>query len=217
MLKVQYNGEAICHPKSYRKMAMKKLVVAVFVLALMTGCSSEPSKPAQVEKPKAPEPITGRSAFQKCYVAARGWARDAQPYRLESQLTDDSKGREGKSRAWRAGFASALQHSTRAYMWQDGEVSFGVEDTYSPSNTSTHVFDIAFLKVDSNQALETAQKHGGDKVLEKAPDTPILYILDWNHQTNELTWHVIYGTNRASAKLRVAVNASSGEFLRVEK
>ena len=76
---------------------------------------------------------------------------------------------------------------------------------------------MAFLKVDSSQALETAQKHGGEKLLEKAPDTPVLYILDWNHQTNELTWHVIYGTDPMSAKLRVAVNASSGEFLREEK
>ncbi len=197
---------------------MRKLVVAMFALALMTACSSEPSKPAETEKPKPPEPITGRIAFQKCYAAARNWARDAQPYRLESQLTGDSKGREGKSLAWRTGFASpGQQHASRPYTWADGEVSFGVEDSYSPTNTSTTVFDQQFLKVDSSQALEVAQKHGGDKVLEKDPDTPILYMLDWNHQTNELTWHVIYGTDRVSAKLRVAVNASSGEFLRVEK
>lgn len=196
---------------------MKRLALAIVALALMTACSSEPSKPAEAEKPKPVEPITGRIAFQKCYVAARGWARDAQPFRLESQLIGDSKGREGKSMAWRGGFASALQHSTRPYTWASGEVSFGVEDSYSPTNTSTTVFDMAFLKVDSSQALETAQKHGGEKLLEKAPDTPVLYILDWNHQTNELTWHVIYGADRNTAKLRVAVNASTGEFLREEK
>ena len=196
---------------------MKKLVVTLCALALLTACSSEPSKPAETEKPKPPEPLTGRVAFQKCYVAARGWARDAQPFRLESQLIGDSKGQEGKSLAWRGSFASPATHSSRPYTWASGEVSFGVEDTYSPTNTSTAVFDIAFLKVDSNQALEAAQKHGGDKLLEKSPDTPILYVLDWNHQTNELTWHVIYGTDPASAKLRVAINASSGEFIRVEK
>jgi hypothetical protein len=32
-----------------------------------------------------------------------------------------------------------------------------------------------------------------------------------------LVWHVIYGANRESVKLNVAVNASSGEFIRVEK
>ena len=197
---------------------MRKLVVAVLALGFMAGCSSEPSKPAEAEKPKPPELLTARSAFQKCYVAARGWASDAQPFKLESELTDNSKGQGGKSLSWRAGFASPQQqHATKNYTWSSGEVSFSVEDTYSPTNTSTQVFDIAFLKVDSDQALETAQKHGGDKLLEQAPDTPILYLLDWNRQTNELTWHVIYGTDRASAKLRVAVNASTGDFLRVEK
>ena len=76
---------------------------------------------------------------------------------------------------------------------------------------------MAFLKIDSDQALGTAQKHGGDKILEKEPDTPVVYVCDWNHNTNELVWHVIFGTGRDKSKLAVAVNASSGEFIRVEK
>lgn len=198
---------------------MRKIFAVVLALGVMAGCSSEPSKPATAEKPqpKAPEPITGRSAFYKCYIAARNWAQDAQPYRVESQITAASKGREGKAPEWRIGFASPAQRSSKPYTWSAGEVSFGTEDTYSPTNSSTLVFNSAFFKVDSDQALETAQKHGGDKLLASEPDTPILYVLDWNHQTNELTWHVIYGADRVSAKLRVAVNASTGDFLRVEK
>ena len=76
---------------------------------------------------------------------------------------------------------------------------------------------MAFLKVDSDQAFAVAQKHGGDKILEKDPATPVLYVCDWNHNTNELIWHVIYGNSRETAKLTVAVNASTGEFIRVEK
>src|SRR5437762_7339634 len=78
--------------------AMKKFLTAMLGLAFMAGCSSEPSKPAESEKPqpKAPEYVTGRTAFQKLYVAAHGWARDAQPYRLESQTTSDWKGKDGK-------------------------------------------------------------------------------------------------------------------------
>ena len=45
----------------------------------------------------------------------------------------------------------------------------------------------------------------------------MIYVCDWNHNTNELTWHVIYGSDRDNAKLTVAVNASTGEFIRVEK
>jgi hypothetical protein len=209
---------------------MKKLLMAVLALTMMmmmmmmTACSSGPSTPAPVEKPqpKPAEFVTGRSAFQKLYIAARGWARDAQPYRIESMITDDSKGKEGKSAVWRASFGSPLQRGVKAYTWS-GEVSSdrginpGTEDTYSPTNTSTQIFDVAFLKVDSDKALDVAQKHGGDKLVAKDPDTPILYMLDWSSATNELIWHVIYGVSRDDYKLKVAVNASSGDFIRVEK
>src|SRR5437764_8138073 len=95
--------------KTFRMRPMKKLLMAVVVLACMVGCSSEPSKPAQAEKPqpKAPELETGRAALQHVYVAARGWARDAQPYKLESIVTTDGTGKDGKATVWRAGFASA--------------------------------------------------------------------------------------------------------------
>ena len=202
-------------------MIMKKLTVALAILAavLMAGCSSEPSKPttAEAPKPKAPEAITGSSAFFKCYIAARGWAQDAQPFRAESVAAADFKGRDGKAGEWRAGFASPSLRSTKSYTWLNGDISHSVDDTYSPTNSSTQVFNVQFLKADTDKAFAIAQQHGGDKLLEKEPDTPVLYVLDWNRQTNELLWHVIYGTDRDTAKLRVAVNAANGEFLRVEK
>lgn len=206
---------------------MKKLLMAMAALVLMAGCSSEPSKPAATEKPqpKVPELVTGRAAFQKVYIAARGWARDAQPYRLESLLTADSKGKDGKSAVWRGSFASAARPGAKPYVWSGEDapdapsrgISPGTEDNYSPANSSTQVFDAAFLKVDSDKALEVAQKHGGDKVLEKSPTTPVFYMLDWSRPTSELIWHVIYGDSRDDAKLTVSVNASTGEFIRVEK
>jgi hypothetical protein len=203
---------------------MKKLLMATLALLMLTGCSSQPSTPAPVEKPqpKPAEFLTGRTAFQKLYIAARGWARDAQPYRIESMITDDSKGKDGKSAVWRASFGSPLQRGVKAYTWSgeassDRGINPGTEDTYSPTNTSTQIFDVAFLKVDSDKALEVAQKHGGDKLLAKDSNTPILYVLDWSQATNELIWHVIYGVSRDDYKLKVAVNASSGDFIRVEK
>ena len=204
---------------------MKKTVVvvtvAVAILAagLMSGCSSQPSKPATAEKPqpKAPEAITGSSAFYKCYVSARLWAQDAQPFRVESHPTTDSKGRDGKAGEWLAGFASPSRRATKFFTWANGDISHSAEDTYSPTNFSTQVFNIQFLKVDTDKAFAVAQEHGGEKLLEKEPDTPVLYVLDWNRQTNQLLWHVIYGTDRETAKLQVSVNASTGGFTRVEK
>lgn len=197
------------------------------LLALSMACSSDSGKPAETAKPevKGPDLITARSAFQKVYVTARGWAQDAKPYRLESIATTDGNGHDGKWAEWRGSFASATQRSTKSYLWSGSAangapergVNPGTLDSYSPTNSSTQIFDMAFLKIDSDQALATAQKHGGEKILETAPDTPVLYVCDWNHNTNELVWHVIYGASREAAKLTVAVNASTGEFIRVEK
>jgi len=207
-------------PRGRTVSVFAEALIVTALLAALCACSSEPSKPSEPAKPEPSELLTARSAFQKMFIAARGWARDSQPYRIESSPTPDSNGHDGKSAVWRASFGSPSQRSIKSYLWSGSVapdaaprgVNPGTEDTYSPSNASTHIFDIAFLKVDSDQAFATAQKHGGDKVLEGGPDIAISYMCDWNHNTNELVWHVNY-----SGKLRVAVNASTGEFIRVEK
>lgn len=202
------------------------LVVGGILLAMLGGCSSE-STPAEPEKPevKPPDLIGARSAFQKSYVAARGWYQDAKPYRIESIATNEGNGHDGKWAEWRSSFASASARSEKTYTWSgsnvDGApprgVNPGIEDSYSPTNASTQVWDVQFLKIDSDQALETAKKHGGDKILQDAPDTPVIYVCDWNRNTNQLVWHVIFGASREDAKLVVSINASTGDFIRVEK
>jgi hypothetical protein len=203
------------------------LAVALVVgLALLAGCNSNTSKPPQAKpEPKPPELVTGRAAFQKVYIAARNYAVDVKPFRIESTLSTDGNGQDGKSAIWQASFASAAQRGVKPFIWSGSNapdapsrgVSPGNEDVYNPGNASTQIFDVAFLKVDSDQAFAAAQKHGGDKLLEKDPSTPVIYICDWNHNTNELTWHVIYGASRDTAKLTVAINATTGEFIRLEK
>jgi len=206
---------------------LRGLFPVLVLLSLLPACSSQSNQPAEPEKveKKGPELLTARSAFQKLYVAARGWNQDAKPYRLASTATSDGNGHDGKWAVWSGSFASPAQRSEKTYTWSGSTaegapspgINPGVEDSYSATNASTQVWDMAFLKIDSDQAFATAQKHGGDKVLEKAPDTPVTYVLDWNHNTNELVWHVIYGANREGAKLTVSVNASTGDFIRVEK
>jgi len=195
-------------------------------LVLLAGCESNTAKPPEAKpEPKPPELLTGRAAFQKVFIAARNYAADVKPFRIESTPSPDGNGQDGKAAIWRASFASATQHGVKPFFWSGSNapdapsrgVSPGNEDTYNPNNASTQIFDVAFLKVDSDQAFAEAEKHGGDKVLEKDPATPVLYICDWNHNTNELTWHVVYGASRETAKLTVAINASTGAFIRVEK
>jgi hypothetical protein len=205
--------------------AARALAAVLSVILALAGCNSKPpAAPPAKPEPKAPELLTGRAAFYKVFIAARNYAADVKPFRIESTPSSESNGQDGKSTIWRSSFASANQHGAKPFFWSGSNapdapsrgVSFGNEDVYNPGNASTQVFDPAFLKIDSDQAFAEAQKHGGEKVLEKDPTTPVLFICDWNHNTNELTWHVIYGS-RETAKLTVAINASTGTFIRVEK
>jgi hypothetical protein len=200
---------------------MRKLFILMATLALLVGCN-DTSKPAETEKPK-PKPVellTGRFAFYKMVVPAHQWARDAQPFSLESAANSDSTGKDGKAAVWRAGFASPAGRGTKPYSWsgtdaQDAPargVNPGSDDNYNPNNSNTQVFDPAFLKVDTDKVFEVAQKHGGEKILAAAADTPITYKLAWDRNTSKLIWHVTYGE-----KLRLEVDATSGEFIRVQK
>jgi hypothetical protein len=214
-----------------RKSSFLLLVTAMGAILSLNACQSTPEKPTtsaatpKKEAPAAAVLYTGREAFQKMYTAAHTWAADARPYNLQSVPFKDFNGQDGKAVIWRAGFASAGRRSIKSFQWSgvkdpdapEPGVSSGVEDTYNPRNSSTQVFDSAFLKVDSDKASEVAQKHGGEKLTKSNPKQPISYLLDWNPQENILTWHVIYGNSSSEAKLRVAVNASTGAFERVEK
>jgi hypothetical protein len=213
-------------------MSKFRLILPFAVLLILAACEGGTGKPGASSAPapaKKEEPATvvhtGREAFQKAYTTAHLWAPDARPYRLQSDLFGDYTGKDGKAVIWRAGFASPARRSLKAFLWSGVHsadapspgVSSGVEDTYSPSNSSTQVFDSAFLKIDSDKAYEVAQQHGGEKLIKANPKQPVIYLLDWNPQENILAWHVIYGSSPAEPKLKVAVDATTGVFERVEK
>ncbi len=204
-------------------------VAAVLALSACEGGTPAKPGPSGPGLGKTQEPVTiaasGREAFQKMYLSAHLWAADARPYRLQSEVFKDYPGEDGKAVIWRAGFASASKRFIKSFLWsgthsEDGPafgISSGTEDTYNPNNSSTQVFDPAFVKIDSDKAFEVAQKHGGEKLLKRNPKLPVFYLLDWNPKQNILIWHVVYGISQAEAKLRVAVNASTGGFERVER
>jgi len=211
---------------------MKRTAVTCVALLLLAACSSSSKTESSAESKSVAKPAvkqaqyeTGRAALQKMYISARGWAGDAQLFRLQSQFAPDAPTSEGRTGLWRGSFASPSKRLMKLFLWSGlvGEdapeqgVTFSAEDSWSPGNSSTQVFDLGFLRVDSDKAYEVAQKHGGEKLTAKDPKQPVVFALDWDTQKNELVWHVIYGNSQEESKLRVAVSATSGEFLRVEK
>jgi len=198
---------------------MKRLALILFLLAIISGCTSEAPQPAPKAQP--PDPQTGRSAFQHMFIAARGWAPDIRPYQLQSATVGDQKGRDGKAVLWTAAFTSASMRASKPFSWSGIDapdtpsrgVNPGTQDNFTPGND----FDVQFLKVDSDKAFAVAQEHGGDKILKEKPDLAVTYLLDWNKSGSNLVWHVIYGTSRNQAALVADVDATTGAFLRKEK
>ncbi len=198
------------------------------LLASLTACSSDqPAKSksentAAEKKNEAPDYISGRSAFQKLFLAARGFSPDVQPFRLQSQFVADAPTSQGKAGVWRGYFASPARREAKAFIWSgvsgpdmpDRGISHGTEDTWSPTNSSAKIWDIQYLKIDSDKAYEVAQKHGGEKLTKADAKQPVIFILDWDG--SKLIWHVVYGTSANDAKLRIAVDASTGDFIRNE-
>jgi len=205
---------------------MKQASIALCILLLSACSSNQPSAPSEPAAKKVTEQVAGREAFQKLYVTARGWTPDAQPFILESSVTKDATGHDGKAAIWRAGFASPARRMQERFQWSGATgpdapepgVSHGTEDTYSPTNSSTQVFDVSRIQNDSDAAFAVAQKHGGEKLLKATPDLPVTYRLQWDPRKSEMYWRVAYGRSSESPDLAVDVNASNpGEFLRVEK
>lgn len=194
--------------------------IALCALAFaFTGCSDSAPK-SEATPPKTNDFETGRFALQKMSIPAHLWARDAQPVSLSASFTNESKGHDGKAGSWRAVFASRSMQKTEPFMWSGMAsargIDHGVEDPYNPNNRSMQTWDWNFLKVDSDEAFNVAQQHGGKQILEKDPNTGINYLLDFDPLSNQLRWHVTYGGSGSAGRLTVMVDASSGQFLRKE-
>src|SRR5260370_13179968 len=106
---------------SHSSPTLARISAAILLLSmgLLPGCSDQSAKPAESvkEEPKGPELATGRSGFHKLYIAARGWAPDPQPFRVESTPTSDGNGHDGKWAVWRTGFVSPTRRSVITYSW----------------------------------------------------------------------------------------------------
>ena len=203
------------------------LAAILAALAMLAGCSSETPAPksagsASSSAPPAPQLETAFKAFNTLYVTSRNWSTDSKPFRLESSATSEANGQGGKVGVWRASFGSASKQRMEAFIWsgigpKSGRgVDHSTEDPYNPNNRSTMAFETAYWKIDSDKAFETAQKHGGEKLLKEHPNTQVTFVLDYSSVKNIPVWHVTYSPEGRPA-LTVDINATDGEFIRAEK
>lgn len=196
------------------------LFSAAALVLLMAGCSTEPPAPQKKAEVKPAEPVTGRQALQQMYIAARGWAADIQPIRVTSILLPEVKAEPGKAAAWQALFVSASQNKARGYTYSVVEsegnlhkgVFAGLDQSWSGSSGAVKPFLMAAIKVDSDQAYQTALKKGAEYD-KKNPGKPITFLLEANNKFPDVTWRVIWGESAGTSSFSIYVDASTGGYL----
>ncbi|MGA7078906.1 MAG: hypothetical protein WBQ43_13230 [Terriglobales bacterium] len=216
---------------SYR-LAFALSVISIAIL--MAGCSSTENKPTESTSPtpaaapaenKTPVLYTGEEAFNRMMGLALKWSTDAQPARLESVLTPEANGQDGKSTIWRGYFASPSRRSTKTIVCsgsrQPDAPPFGVSPEGDEGAYNADAANLAFLplllKTDTDKAFAIAQQHGGDAILKKDAQQPITYVLLKDRRLNVPVWYVVYGANDKDRKGIGVINATTGDFVRAGK
>jgi len=213
------------------RLAFALTVVGAAILT--AGCSSTENKPkestsgAPAAAPPSTEPVlyTGQEAFNRMMGLALKWSPDAQPARLESVVTTETTGKDGKSTIWRGYFASPLRHSTKTIVCSGSRrpdaPPFGVSAEGSEGPYNADAANLAFLpllvKTDTDKAFALTLQHGGDAILKKEAQQPVMYILLKDRTQNVPVWYVIYGTSEKDRKGIGVINATTGAFVRAGK
>jgi len=201
---------------------------------LMVGCSSSENKPAenandkpaitQVEN-KQPVLYTGEEAFNRMMGLAIKWAPDAQPARLESVLTTEANGQNGKATVWRGYFASPSHRAVKTIVCSGSRLPnappFGTSTEGNDSPYNADAANLAFLsllvKTDTDKAFEIAEQHGGQAIINKDVQQPIVYVLLKDRKQNVPVWYVIYGQSENDRKGIGVINATTGAFVSAGK
>ncbi len=185
----------------------------------LAACSDAPKTVEQKAPPKAPEPLTGREAFQRAYPQARGWAVDAQPLQIQSVNLGQLKAEKGKAGAWQITFVSPslARVKTYSYLAVEGEgglhegVFAGPDESYTPRSDASP-FPIAAIKVDSDEAYKTAAEKSAE-YMKKNPNKPMVFLMEQGRRFPDPTWRVIWGDSVGTSDYSVFVDATTGKYL----
>jgi hypothetical protein len=197
---------------------MRQRLLWALPLLILAACSEAPKETAKAPA-KPPEALTGRQAFQRIYPQARAWAPDAELLQLHSVNLTQVKSGNGKAGAWQAILVSPSRAKARTYTYSAVEeepslhegVFPGMEEDYSPHGASAP-FEIAALKVDSDQALETASQKSPE-YMKKNPTKPIVFLLEQTKKFPDPAWRVIWGESVGTSDYSVYIDASTGVYL----
>jgi hypothetical protein len=193
-------------------------LVFFFLAACAEQTGNKPMKEAAPVPP--PDPVTARFAFQRISIQARVWAADAQPLRISSANLKEVASSAGRYPAWRATFVSAQLKKARSFSFSvvdsPGNVHEGVlrgsEESWSGPSGQAQPFPIQMLKVDSDEAYDTAVKESKD-FLKKHPKLPVHFLLEYTPRFPLPAWRVFWGETLGSSQHAVFIDCTSGKYL----
>ena len=88
----------------------------------------------------------------------------------------------------------------------------GIGEERPNSWSGNRAFPIAAVKVDSDEAYQTAIKKVPDYA-RAHPGVAITYQLEMNRQIPDAVWRVIWGENASNSDESVLVDASTGQYM----
>ena len=169
--------------------------------------------------PPSRSPVTGRFAFQRMFMQAKGWAVDAQPLSLSAIFLKQVPVEPGKCGAWQATFISPQKAKAKSYTFSvvdTGGIREGVlagrEEAWSGPRGQEQPFNPQGLHVDSDEAYAKAAKENADYI-KKNPNLPVLFLLEQTPRFPNLTWRVFWGETIGSSHHSVFIDASTGLYL----
>lgn len=197
---------------------MRRLL-AFAALLLLASCSSpEAAKPIAAKA--IPEPVTARKAFYRIYGAARMWAPDVMPLRVESMPVEGITPKDGKFGAWRVTFVSQTKGKLKVFTYavveasaslHEGVFSIG-EDRWSGPKPIEQPFYVQAFQIDSDAALKTAQLKSA-QYLKLNPNKPVFMQLEFTRLYSEAAWRVLWGDSVSTSDHSIYVSATTGLYM----
>ena len=186
----------------------------------ITDASSTLEQPLTGQQPPTgQQPLTGRQALQEMYDAARRSDPSVRPIRVNSILLPEVRAEPGSAAAWQAIFVSAGQSAaiyTDSIADWEGILHKGVfprlHQSWSGSPGASKPFPVAAIKIDSDQAYQTALRKGAEYD-KKNPGKPINLILEDNNKFSDASWRVMWGETAGTSNFSIYVDASTGAYL----
>src|SRR5512140_718238 len=99
-----------------------RCVLLLLAAAVLAGCSQGPANsptasPSQPVAETKAQPVlyTAQECLKRMEGQARLWTADARPVHIESDVTSEAAGKDGKSAIWRAMFVSTSRNAMRSF------------------------------------------------------------------------------------------------------